>query len=227
MIAHIRRCLPILAFALMPMDLDGQSAARCTYDDCALRIEGVHLLEGSDARPVGRIGDFYTDLRILDAGPDSAALAAIAFRRQTTAGRWLGVGSLILAGAATVAGPTGFDALGDAPTLALYGSSIVLSQLAVRRFRRASSEIAQAVWYYNQGVVEGMPRPDPGSIPLRPSHYGHVGGMAGAVAGIALGLLVTSDLDWSEAAKGASITAGAGIAGGAIGWSIGTRRPRH
>lgn len=208
----------------MAQGVGAKERAACSFERCALRIEGGDIVEGRAGDRVGKARTFFGDLRILEAGPDPAAHAAAMFRRDAQAGFWLGTTGMVLM--STVLTRRGSDALGGPASVGLSIGGLTMALVGANRARAARHALTRAVWHYNLGAAEGMPRPDVQAIPRGPSHPGRRGAVIGGLVGVALGLGLTSDIPWAEAPKGILATAGVGLAGGALGWTIGARRPR-
>ena len=220
-----RFCLLVLLLGSRS-SLSAQDLSPCSYELCALRIEGNRILEGRGGTPVGKVGTFYGDLRILEAGPDSAAAAAHAFRQNARQAFWFRLGGSALVLASVVWGPSGFESLGDAAAFGLYAGGLGLTFHAGSRAREAGAQLARSIWHYNERAAKGMAHPNPQDLALRPSHYGHMGAVLGSLAGLGIGLAATSDLSWEEATTAFLVTGSFGIGGGALGWLIGRGEER-
>ena len=138
--------------------LAAQERTPCSFDACALRIEDGRLVEGRDGRSVGRVRIFRSDLGVLEAGPDSAAWYAAAYRSNVKKGFFLGMGGSLLLGAglAFVEHTSGNRQL---VSIGVGATGFGLQVLGQRRYRTAGTAIARSVWFYNEGIAEGTYRP--------------------------------------------------------------------
>jgi hypothetical protein len=153
---HVRTSRPnplihILALVLAVLWATPAAAQQsCTYDDCALRIEGRSIIAGMPGVVVARIGVFSTpDLgKLLQLG-DSASTSYDVFRRQHRSNvLWSAISGGLLA-AATVA--LRQDARPLASGLMVSGSLVSLV-IANTKLSRAEAGLARTVWWYNAGL---------------------------------------------------------------------------
>jgi hypothetical protein len=155
----------------------GVSRAACSYDDCALRVEGKRIVRGRSGDVVLRLGP-YTDARRVEWLSDSARAHAAMYqpRRSTAANlRLLAWGTNI---ASAVLGYTVYrdykrqaDAISDQQdagvpvttrieldqsTLLISGAlstaGLVARWTAGRIDEAARTQLARAVWWHNREI---------------------------------------------------------------------------
>jgi hypothetical protein len=157
----------LLAVSALSLSADrarGQERT-CTWDECALRVEGDALLEGSRSEYRGWVGEPAADVAVLLAGPDSAAAYArrieLAIPRSSL---WSALGNAGrgLALAAWIHYTLADDAAeGWAWTAAVLTP---VSASALTHARRqgviADRSIRRSVWWYNRqfaAPADGLP----------------------------------------------------------------------
>jgi hypothetical protein len=184
----------------------------CSWDACALRVEGGQLIQGIRGQPRGRIAGIDLDVEILAAGPDSAAAYAARFSvARPESDLWSTFGDLGrgLALAAWIHFALADDAAdGWAWTAAAL---MPVSQSARAHARRqdviATRALDRAVWWYNRElatpptgssvppVIRMRPLPADRSFwDLAPLAGGIVGGLATSLLADDVGWIVTGVL---------------------------------
>lgn len=158
--------LPPLPLRSQTSDAGGvalDSAQRCPYEVCGLRIVGNTIVRGYGWEPVGRLGPLGGDVRILLQGPDETAVDA---RRYQRLQRLSGVSGVL----AVPLGTLGLLAIANGPadyhddeiipfaigwTLGLY-----LLNRAIVLGASGRHAVDRAVWAYNRPYApDGLPPP--------------------------------------------------------------------
>lgn len=132
----------------------------CSYDDCALRLEGARVLRGQVGTRVGQLRVFSaTRLEpLVGSASDSARLYANEFdRNYGTGARWAAVGGLGL-GVVTAflidrRASRGESNEWEGRHWAMAGGlvvSIAASEYGTRRLRRAHRALSRAIWWHNR-----------------------------------------------------------------------------
>jgi hypothetical protein len=127
---------------------------------------------------------FFSDLRILELGPDSAAHYARNYRSDNRSGILLFVTSFGLATAGYVVGMNDILSTDNnddriVPALGLLAAAMGTSFWGSRKMVNAQIALSRSVWWYNAGMI-GAERPGPGlhqQSALESAHY-TVGGAA-------------------------------------------------
>lgn len=161
MIRHLR-CIALVALVTAPFATEAQpsparSAAGCTYETCALRVEhaffsGPRLLRGRAGVEVSRLGAFGGGVDTLLAGPDLAALHARRYVRDVRTANTLG----LLSAVAFVVVATRTDWFRDDATdsevaIGLTGTALALVSIPFRL--HAQQNLSRAVWFYNAALA--------------------------------------------------------------------------
>lgn len=177
--------------------------ATCTWDACALRVEGGVLLQGAGGLPRGRVDGIDLDVGILAAGPDSAAAYAARFSvARPRSDLWSTFGDLGR-GLALVAW-IHYALAADAADGWAWGAATFMpvSQSARAHARRhdviADRSIERSVWWYNREIA-GPPATPPaavmGPLPADRSLW-DLAPLAGGVLGGVLTGLIRDDTSW-------------------------------
>lgn len=173
-----------------PDAADGTAAQACPFDVCALRVSGNSLLRGFAGEPVGRLGPWGGDVRILLDGPEAAARHAAHYRRTRRLATLAWIVSVPLV-------PLGLGAIENGPAdfhddeiivfAAAWTGGLYLLNRALVLERSGRHAVHRAVWSYNAPYVpDAMPPPPLYPVAPRrdPSAWLILGGGAlGAVAG--------------------------------------------
>jgi hypothetical protein len=132
-----------------------QSPSGCTYDDCALRREGVffgqRIVAGVNGRVVARQG--FAGFRLdsaLAASPRALAEARIHRRESAAAGVLLLAGSVLGAVALVDAARDGDEIDGTRGTLLVGGAA--LSVVGGWRAQIADRALNRALWWFNRDL---------------------------------------------------------------------------
>jgi hypothetical protein len=163
---------PLAAFALLGAlhgaaapGVGAQPPARCTYDECSLRLEHGRLLRGRPpGEPVARVG-VWTAPRLgpLVAGSDSAMAHAAVFDRHYNVGRRLYQVGVIGATSFALGSIQYHDSWrrGARPAeWALLGAGAAFAGVMVyggERMKRGSQAFARALWWYNYDLTRQRP----------------------------------------------------------------------
>jgi hypothetical protein len=137
---------------LLAGGLSAQAPARCSYDECAIRVRSTfwstQLVRGREAVPVARIGFFAPRLPLFGERSDSAGFYYDAFRSRRNTQSILGLTGLGIAVGVVIAAASGAD-----PPAELVLVSIPLTALAGMVTTGASDRLARAIWWYNRGLA--------------------------------------------------------------------------
>ena len=124
----------------------------CTYQECGLgiapRLTSLDVVEGSQSKPVARLGFFWpSDIRPVFAGSDSAlAYADRAVRTRRVAAAFTDSGVLLLSIAAVLMAAE--RDLGRAgPAAATGGAALLAASYPLQL--RADAHLSRAVWWFN------------------------------------------------------------------------------
>lgn len=151
----MRALIALLAIALGAASAHAQGSA-CTYDTCALRLRtryfsGLTIVQGHDARRVGKVGLFAPHVDLLARGSDSVRAHYQAFRSHQSTG-----GALTLVGvaAAVVAGSLAGRNFDDHKTAvwSLLGVSFVFSVWGGAHVASGRDHLEQSIWFYNRDL---------------------------------------------------------------------------
>lgn len=175
----------------------------CTWDECALRVEGGSLLQGVTGVQRGHVIGLDLDVGILAAGPDSAAAYAARFSvARPRSDLWSTFGDMGrgLALAAWIHFALADTGDGWAWTAAAL---MPLSQSARAHARRhdviADRALERSVWWYNRALAVPQPGP-PLAARMRPlpaeRSLWDLAPLAGGVLGGALTSLAFDDTGW-------------------------------
>lgn len=127
------------------------AAAACTYDRCALRIEGRNILQGREGRRVARFRLFGTpQITPHVASSDSALAYARFFEHEDPRGRLL-----VSIGALTAIVALELDRQrGDFPTAwaAVAGVGAGVEIWGVIKSQRATRALSKSIWWYNRDL---------------------------------------------------------------------------
>jgi hypothetical protein len=149
----------VTGWLLMPSKALTQArtdSTACSYDACALRQEGSHIVRGMAGERVGGIG-FFGALRLepIVSTSDSARANARIFDRdyrQGTAFMWTGAAISIIP-FVFYSQPSSFsepDSRRDAALIASALSGLVLEIWGSRKVERARRALGRALWWYNR-----------------------------------------------------------------------------
>jgi len=156
----VNRLLLLLLLVLPFGSASAQAApGQCTYETCALRIIDGGGYFGSQVVVRGRVGYSVAYARrsaTLDelfAANDSAASYYAKFETHEKYADWFG-----WAGAGLMVSGFVADLLGEgglfSRSFLLYGGGLTLTYgLAMPQQRKASTDLASAIWWYNQALV--------------------------------------------------------------------------
>ena len=166
---HRRFILAFSGIAMVSAELAGQATnssidrAPCSYDVCALRVEGREVLRGREGQPILRLGHFSaTRLSPLIGISDSAQYYAAEFDRHYAAGtRWAALGD---AGLGTLVYVLMYSEMrssgnredwgsGDWAWLGGFVLSLSISSYGNERRMRARHGLARAIWWHNRNLV--------------------------------------------------------------------------
>ncbi|HJR66293.1 MAG TPA: hypothetical protein VJ802_07665 [Gemmatimonadaceae bacterium] len=131
----------------------------CTYDTCALRFEGRHVLRGLAGHRVLSLGMWgATPLVPFASRSDSGVTHAAEFDRLYTPGaRWSTLGSLGLAVTGTLLALHGeLPELSENEGRIYFGGfalSLVLFTHGERRVNRAIHALSRAIWWTNRDLA--------------------------------------------------------------------------
>ena len=140
----------LLVIVLLGAVAETHAQAPCTYDRCALRIEGRRVLAGTQGERLGNIGPFsIPDLDQRLTLSDSALAHYRIFRNNYRSGTlWaLAGGALWGVGYLSIDAQDGYAL----PVVALTGS-VVASVIGLRKSVRAQKALARTVWWYNRDL---------------------------------------------------------------------------
>jgi len=153
--ALMRLPIAVVVLALGAATVQAQGSA-CTYDTCALRLRtrffsGVTVVQGHEARRVGKVGLFATRVDVLAGGSDSVRFHYQAFRSHQNTG---GALTLIAVGLAGVAGGVAGRNYEDHKTtvLSLLGASLVFSIWGGAHLSAGNDQLQQSIWLYNRDL---------------------------------------------------------------------------
>ena len=128
----------------------------CTYDSCALRLRtrffsGVSIVQGHEARRVGKLGLFATRVDVLAGGSDSVRFHYQAFRSHQNSGGALTLIGAVVGGVAV--GLAEHDYEGQKTAVwSLVGVSFVFSLWGGAHVASARDHLEQSVWFYNRDL---------------------------------------------------------------------------
>jgi hypothetical protein len=134
-----------------------RDSVACTYDACALRVEGRRVLRGASGQPVLSLGMWgASPLAPYAATSDSAASYAAEFDHHYTPGtRWMTIGLLSSAVMGAVVGATRTGDVADrelAATLGGIALSFGIFTYGNRRVDRAFRALSRAIWWTNRDL---------------------------------------------------------------------------
>ena len=206
--APLHCLLFVVSAAFGPGSALAQEAA-CTWDACALRVEGGSLLQGVRGEVKGTVVGLAPDVTILTDGPDSAAAYAARFSSaRPRSDQWetwggLGRGLALAAWISFALGDAGDGWAWTAATL------MPVAQSARAHARRqdviAERALERAVWWYNRDLAaQETVQPGPPSLALAgrmaplPAERSlwDLAPLAGGVLGGALTSLLTDRTGW-------------------------------
>jgi hypothetical protein len=134
----------------------GQEASACTYDTCALRVEGARILRGAEGTPAGRWGLFQTpDLTYLVQSSERATEHARIFEQTAPTAQWLGLAGALLLVAPRWETDRNVTSLELGAVIAGAGLSIYGTHLQVR----AQRALSRAIWWYNRDLPRSPRQP--------------------------------------------------------------------
>ena len=151
-----------LVLASLASDAGAQSteqervaATACTYDRCALRIDGVYLLQGLQSQRVGRVDPlFKSRLTQQVAGSDSALAYMRVFERDYPRGaRIMVVGAIVSAPALIHVLKS--DLRNIKPSNAQYATlaaGVIILNRGSNIARRGTEALSKSVWWYNRDL---------------------------------------------------------------------------
>ena len=131
-----------------------QRPADCTYDTCAIRVEGDRLLRGTGSTVAGRLG-LWSGPRLSEllSGSDSVSFYARRFDQNYNIGQrlsFLGVALAVPVMLQWVPGER--RTMSDAWLVGLGVPSIVFNITSTVKLRRARVALSRALWWYNRGL---------------------------------------------------------------------------
>jgi hypothetical protein len=145
-------------FALLPDVAQGQLSS-CTYDTCALSLDGTAILRGADRVRVGTLGLFRSTpaLPLVQESSDSAITYARKFDARYNRGQtmiWTG-GILSAASLAALLNRTSRN--GNATTIDLVlgattAGGLIVEFVGAFQVRRARQALSRAFWWYNRDL---------------------------------------------------------------------------
>jgi len=157
--------LAILVLFLVPGVLSAQvPRASCTYESCALRVVDGGGYFGSQVVVQGREGYSLAPARRSDtlsdvfAANDSAAYYYSRFETHEEYADWsgwVGTGLMLTGFVLDIAGGGGLFS----KSFLFYGSGLAVTYgVAMPQQRRASTNLANAIWWYNRSLRVQDPR---------------------------------------------------------------------
>lgn len=126
----------------------------CSYDTCAMRLEGALLIRGIRGERVGRVGLFSGSrlTRLLTAQSDSATAYARSFDRDHRSGAalfWSGSVATAVAVALALRRQSGTDQASLA--VAVTGMAVQVS--GIIRLAKAQRDLGRALWWNNRNLA--------------------------------------------------------------------------
>ena len=210
----------------------GYADSLCTYQSCALRLQGRSIVAGIEGREVGGFGFFSApELRPWIELSDSASEYLRVVEQNYSSGKILNLTGALAVGVGVVLGRGTWKT--DASHVASVG--LVLSGYAAliagdRRVRRSWNAVQSSMWWYNAALADTLEASEHGRRPvlndLRPAisrHGARNGLVIGSLAGLGGGLAVSSRHPASETTEGIIETLIGGGVGALLGWQIGRR----
>lgn len=152
----------LLSALTVPRVVEGQRPARCGYDDCALRIEGILVLEGREGRPVGSLRntqilqriDFPERTRPYLEDFEEAVRSAARWNRAKSMFDWIGVGAgLFFLGSVPFGKAEQALDIAVPVSLVSYSGALIMGQMSNRRTARAELALGRAAWWYNRDLI--------------------------------------------------------------------------
>lgn len=136
-----------------PTLLSAADSTRCSYIECALRVEpsfrGPRLVRGLAGSPVARLDQ--RDLLHVFAGNDSALAYAAQYQRAERTDQLLTIPGIVL-GLVGLSGPKPDYAM------AAVGGGLVIASFPYQS--RAQRSLSRAVWWYNAALPPVAPSRD-------------------------------------------------------------------
>jgi hypothetical protein len=147
----VKKSLLFAFLVLGPQVLNAQDT--CTYDRCALRLEGATVVAGRDGAERYRLSPFSTPrLEERFAANDSALAHYRVFTQNHVSGNlWSMLGGLSLGFALSV----GFDDDTSISGEVVIGTAVVgavATLIGGSKLRRARKGLAQSIWWYNRDL---------------------------------------------------------------------------
>jgi len=150
------RCwIALIVVGFGAASVQAQSPA-CTYDTCALRLRtrffsGVSIVQGREARRVGKVGLFASRVDVLAGGSDSVRFHYQAFRSHQNTG---GILTLVgLTGAAVASGLAERDYEANKTAIwSLLGVGLVFSIWGGAHLAAGNDHLQQSIWFYNRDL---------------------------------------------------------------------------
>jgi hypothetical protein len=151
---------PLVALLLLGLAAGsaGGQAPACTFDSCALRLRhtffgGVTLVQGHEARRVGRLGLFAPRVEALAAASDSAQRHYQAFRsHRNTGGALLLVGAVAAGAAAGLAYDRSHYEKNKTAFWSLFGVGLTFSIWGGVHVTKSNDHLQQSIWFYNRDL---------------------------------------------------------------------------
>ena len=150
---HHVRAVAVLALALLlfvPRLSMAQEGTPCTWDNCALRMQGRHLVRGIEGEEVAKIGSFPPDISpFFEERSQKAVTEYQSFRAKQTSGSALllvGVAAIIAGGFANHQGEHGLG-------LGLAIGGLVTELVGGLRIDSGRKDLSRAVWWYNRTLA--------------------------------------------------------------------------
>lgn len=198
----------------------------CTYDSCALRMKGSTLLAGRDGLEVTSFGFLSAPkLRPWIEVSDSAASYALIVEHDYVSGQALTLSGILLALGGLVAIQGWNESSARWIGVGATAASLPMFLIGGRKVRRARDAMGSAIWWYNCTLADASDRPGSGISPPAPlvpfEHRGRAGLALGSVAGLSVGLAVSSRHDSSETVEGLTETIAFTAVGAFLGQLIG------
>ena len=147
--------MKIISAVVLIMLASSASAQTCTYDTCALRVEGREVKRGLDGARVGRLGLFRApQLARLPEVPQEARIQFEIFENNFPQAQVLGLASGILVAVAYSEGLRGELGSRDEWTLGLSIAGVVSGIVAAVKTKQAMNGLSRGIWFYNRQFVK-------------------------------------------------------------------------
>lgn len=134
------------------------SERTCSYDACALTLDGSAILMGAERRRVGTLGLFKASAvtPLVTERSDSAVAYAKRFDAKYNSGIFMVWSGAVVGAAATGLAFSGRDANGareiNVPLLGVAGAALVVEFTGAFRARSARQSLNKAFWWHNRDI---------------------------------------------------------------------------